>query len=148
MFKEGMLFFLLLLSSSLLGWSQNTAILNGKWSGKLTQVDGGFSDEYDFEIYVIGDDKSYQGRTYVEVPNVLGIMSFTAKLNSKTFYLEEAELLYSRKPEDMSWCFKRMQLRVVKRKGQWYLEGPWQGSSKYGNCQPGWVSLVKEVPKV
>lgn len=148
MFKGGMLFVIISLSTFSFVLSQNAAALNGRWYGTLTQVDGGFSDKYDFEIYIRSEGGNFKGRTYVEVPSVLGVMSFTAKLRAKTFYLEETELLYSRKPEDMSWCFKRMQLRIVKRDGQWYLEGPWQGSSDYGNCQPGWVSLVKEVPKV
>ena len=140
--------FLVLLISYCYGLSQNAPGLNGRWLGKLTQVDGGFSDEYDFELYIITKGDHYTGRTYVEVPDVLGVMSFSGKLRAKTFYLNEEELLFSRKPEDMSWCFKRMQLRLVKHDGQWHLEGPWQGRSKYGNCQPGWVSLVKEVPKV
>jgi hypothetical protein len=143
-----MLPFILLIVCYSYGLSQNVPVLNGRWIGKLTQVEGGFSDEYDFELYITSQGDNYTGRTYVEVPNVLGVMSFNAILRAKILYLDEKELLYSRKPEDMSWCFKRMQLRLVKHNGQWHLEGPWQGSSKYGNCQPGWVSLVKEVPKV
>ena len=142
-----MLLFMLFFSSYY-ALSQNAPSLNGRWLGKLTQVEGGFSDEYDFELYIVSRGNNYTGRTYVEVPNVLGVMSFSGQLRAKTFYLNEEELLYSLKPEEMSWCFKHMQLRLVKHDGQWYLEGPWQGSSKYGSCQPGWLSLAKEVPKV
>lgn len=124
--------------------------LPGRWTGKLSQEDGGFSDEYEFEVYIQSSEitTAYAGRTYVEVPDVLGVMSFSAKQRGKVLYLEEQELLYSRKPPDMSWCFKSMQLRLIKRRGEWYLEGPWQGQSKYGSCLPGWVSLKKEIPKV
>jgi hypothetical protein len=122
---------------------------SGKWLGKLTQEQGGYRQEYDFEIYLIEvNDNSYTGRTYVYAPNVLGILSFKAQEQGAVLYLKEEELLESRKPSDLSWCFKTMQLRKVKRGGDWFLEGPWQGVSDYGICIPGWLSLKYIPPQV
>lgn len=121
----------------------------GQWLGKLTQEQGGYRQEYDFEIYLIAvNDNSYTGRTYVYAPNVLGILSFNAQQQGAVLYLKEEGLLESRKPSDLSWCFKTMQLRRVKREGEWYLEGAWQGVSDYGICIPGWLSLKYIPPQV
>ena len=121
---------------------------NGQWLGKLTQEQGGYRQEYDFELYLIADKDHYTGRSYVYAPSVLGVLSFTGQQRGAVLYLKEEEILISRKPSDLSWCFKTMQLRQVKRGGDWYLEGPWQGTSDYGICIPGWLSLKYIPPQV
>ncbi|WP_367390071.1 hypothetical protein [Lewinella sp. LCG006] len=121
---------------------------SGQWLGKLTQEQGGYRQEYDFELYLTAKNDRYAGRTYVYAPNVLGVLSFTGQQRGAVLYLKEEELLISRKPSDLSWCFKTMQLRQVKRGDDWYLEGPWQGTSEYGICIPGWLSLKYIPPKV
>jgi hypothetical protein len=94
----------------------------GKWLGKLTQEQGGYRQEYDFELYLVANKDNYTGRTYVYAPNVLGVLSFTGQLRGAVLYLKEQELLISRKPSDLSWCFKTM--------------------------QPGWLSLKYIPPQV
>lgn len=120
----------------------------GQWTGELTQEQGGYLDTYRFEIYIREKAGQYEGRTYVRAPGVLGQLSFVGEKRGAILYIVEKELLLSRKPLDLSWCFKTMQLRMVQREGDWYLEGPWQGTSDYGVCIPGWLSLKRTVPKV
>ena len=133
-------------------WSFSTPVedapRSGQWLGKLTQEQGGYRQEYDFELYLIAHNDRYSGRTYVYAPEVLGVLSFSGQQRGTVLYLKEEELLISRKPSDLSWCFKTMQLRMVKRTGDWYLEGPWQGTSDYGVCIPGWLSLKYVPPQV
>ena len=121
---------------------------SGQWLGKLTQEQGGYREDYDFELYLVITNGKITGRTYVYAPNVLGVLSFSGQQRGAVLYLKEEELLVSRKPSDLSWCFKTMQLRAVKREGDWYLEGPWQGTSDYGVCIPGWLSLKFIPPQV
>lgn len=128
--------------------AQPLSSIQGQWVGTLTQEQGGYRDEYRFEIYFQTDaDGLLAGKTYVTAPNVLGVFSFSGKKRGKVYYIAETDLRYSRKPEDLSWCYKTMQLRVVQREGAWYLEGPWQGTSSYGVCIPGWLSLRWIPPK-
>lgn len=123
-------------------YAQLPSSVKGQWIGKLSQEQGGYLEEYTFEIFFQTDqDGLLAGKTYVRAPNVLGVFSFTGKKRGQVLYLSEKELRHSRKPQDLSWCFKTMQLRLVQRNQQWFLEGPWQGNSDYGVCIPGWLSL-------
>lgn len=129
--------------------SQTLPSVHGQWIGTLTQEQGGYRDQYTFEIYFQTDENTQlAGTTYVWAPGVLGVFSFNGSKRGKVYYITENELRYSRKPEDLSWCFKTMQLRLIYRGTDWYLEGPWQGTSGYGTCIPGWLSLKWHPPKV
>ena len=127
--------------------SQSIDSFMGLWSGELTQKEGGYLDRYSFELYLVQSNGNIEGRTYVTAQGVEGVMAVKGQLRGNTIYLEEKELLHSRKPSDLSWCFKTMQLRLVSKAGVWFLEGPWQGSSSYGACLPGWISMRKSIPR-
>ena len=134
------------LSSLTLTYAQKPPSVQGQWIGTLTQDQGGYRSDYTFEIYFqTAEDGQLAGKTYVYAPNVVGVFSFNGTKRGQVYYLIEQELRYSRKPEDLSWCFKAMQLRLVQKEKQWFLEGPWQGSSEYGVCIPGWIS-VRMIP--
>ncbi len=140
-------FFILLFPFQLA--AQNLPTVRGQWIGTLTQEQGGYRDQYTFEIYFQTDaNGQLAGTTYVKAPSVLGVFSFTGSKRGNVYYIIEKDLRYSRKPEDLSWCFKSMQLRLIQRGADWYLEGPWQGTSGYGTCIPGWLSLRWQPPKV
>ena len=128
--------------------AQELSSVEGQWIGTLTQEQGGYRDQYAFEVYFQTDSNGQLvGKTYVWSPGVLGVFSFSGQKRGQVLYLSEKELHYSRKPEDLSWCFKTMQLRVVRRGSDYYLEGPWQGTSDYGICIPGWLSLRWVPPR-
>ena len=130
-------------------YSQAPTTVQGQWIGKLTQDQGGYRSNYTFEIYFQTDDNGQlAGKSYVYAPNVVGIFTFTGTKRGQIYYLEEQDLRFSRKPEDLSWCFKTMQLRLVRKDKQWHLEGAWQGTSDYGVCIPGWISVRWIPPRV
>ncbi|RME93737.1 MAG: hypothetical protein D6772_15600 [Bacteroidetes bacterium] len=119
----------------------------GQWVGQITQNDGGYLPNYSYELFFQVEDGRIYGRSYVRAPGVEGVMQFSVEKRGEVFYIQEEELLQSRKPQDLSWCFKTMQLRLVQRGKRWYLEGPWQGQSEYGECIPGWLVLEPAVPR-
>lgn len=130
-----------------LGLAGQTIPLSGMWQGNLTQNEGGYRSDYDFEVYFKAGTNELSGRTYVRTPGIYGEMSFTGQRFGAVYHLKELELVYSRKPGELAWCYKTMQLRLVKRGNDWYLEGPWQGVSEFGACIPGWIVLKRVVPQ-
>ncbi|MEL6659187.1 MAG: hypothetical protein AAFR36_22195 [Bacteroidota bacterium] len=123
-------------------FSQTPSSVQGQWVGTLTQDQGGYLSDYTFEVFFQTDQNGQlAGKSYVYAPNVVGIFTFTGTKRGQVYYLEEQDIRFSRKPEDLSWCFKTMQLRLVRKDKEWHLEGPWQGTSDYGGCIPGWISL-------
>lgn len=123
--------------------------LEGRWVGQIEQPDDAFLSNYKYELFFqLQEDGQWQGRSYLTAPGVEGIMSFTVTHRGDIYYLEETELVFSRKPKALEWCFKTMQLRMVKRGKHWTLEGPWQGASLYGECPPGWLVLSASTPRV
>jgi hypothetical protein len=144
---RGCLLVLALLTVLLPLWGQSSD-WSGQWVGQLTQQEGGYRSVYDFEVYLVKlAGNTYRGRTYVWTDGVYGEMSFTGQLYGEVLHLQEIEVVYSRKPADLSWCLKSLQLRLVRRQGQWYLEGPWQGASGYGPCIPGFVVVKRQAPQ-
>ncbi|MEM1214415.1 MAG: hypothetical protein AAGJ82_01930 [Bacteroidota bacterium] len=131
-------------------YAQDTLSFAGLWRGELTQIEGGFTDKYHFEIFLEpgATDGTLSGRSYVQALNIEGVMTTAGPIRGKMCYLTEGDVLRSRKPTNMAWCIKTMQLRLTKREGEWWLEGPWQGVSEYGSCPPGMVRLKKIVPRV
>jgi hypothetical protein len=121
--------------------------IEGQWVGQITQNNGGYLPNYSYELFFQIEDGRIHGRSYVRAPGIEGVMRFTVERRGEIFYLEEKELLESRKPKDLSWCFKKMQLRLVQRGDNWYLEGPWQGQSEFGECIPGWLVLEPAKPR-
>ncbi len=151
MLKYGLLLYSMLLAFVLYAQSGYKHIVEGAWCGELTQKSGGFAENYSFEIYInVRESETGQlidGRTYIGAKNAFGEMSFTGQLINNTLFLKEKELLYSDKPSMLSWCYKKIQLKLVKKPDEWFLEGSWEGSSKYGYCLPGRVVLKKIVPQ-
>jgi hypothetical protein len=138
----------LFLLQNTISFTQVLPSVEGQWRGILTQEQGGYLGEYEFEIFFqTDDDGQLAGKTYVRAPNVVGVLTFTGRKRGAVYYISEKELRHSEKPTDLSWCFKTMQLRLVKKEGDWYLEGPWQGTSEYGKCIPGWLSLQYVPPR-
>ena len=121
--------------------------LKGMWTGRLTQNEGGYRTDYAFEVYFQQSGPLLKGRTYVSTSGIYGEMTFTGQKLGSVLHLQEHELTYSRKPVDLAWCFKSIQLQMVQRGNEWYLEGPWQGKSEFGTCIPGWIVLKRVVPR-
>lgn len=123
-------------------------ILNGQWSGIVTQEKDGGSTIYKFEVYIAQDGKKITGRSYVEYEDIYAIMDFEGSIKAgKMVFLEETNIVDYKKTKDVEWCMKKCQLMLKYDGEQLVLEGFWQGSSVIGACIPGKVKLTMEEPR-
>lgn len=131
--------------------AQNVEAFRGAWEGEIIQNSGSYAEMYSFEVYIntkaSENEVQIFGRTYIEVDSAYAIMSFIGKSRDEKLILEEQEILYSDKPELLSWCFKTLKLALIKEDSEWILRGTWDASSKYGVCLPGQVVLKKVKPQ-
>lgn len=121
--------------------------LSGSWTGLLLQNEGGFSDRFElyFDIEQIGI--SLRGTAFVK----LGALEAEMKLSgyqtaSGSWRITETEILRNNKAGlAVAWCMKEYELWVDYQKDALVLTGPWWGSSEYGPCVPGSITLKRRV---
>ncbi len=145
MLKYGFVLYVLLLNS-ILG-AQNHENIKGLWKGRLTQYEGGYQELYDFEIYFNKTDSVIAGYTYLKAKQASGVIRFVGCYRGDTLHLVEKEVVFSQKPEGLSWCFKKLQLTINTIGTRQILKGHWQADSQYGSCIPGEVSVEKVKPR-
>jgi hypothetical protein len=119
----------------------------GKWTGVLTQQEGGYRQQYYCELTVEQKGDQLFGITYVSVEEVSAEMAFTAQEKGKTLIFKENRIVRYTQLENMAWCLKWGDLQVRKKGNLWFLEGKWNGQSVYGPCIPGKVQLQRQVPR-
>lgn len=121
----------------------------GNWKGVITQDDGGYRSEYDFELYLKKEDKLITGRSYVYVDEIYAEMALSGfTLSDEIFHFTESKVVRSRKLPELEWCLKGAALKLYRTSEGWELRGRWQGTSTGGNCIPGEIILKKVVPRV
>ncbi|WP_099149077.1 hypothetical protein [Flavilitoribacter nigricans] len=121
----------------------------GNWKGVITQDDGGYRSEYEFELYLKKEDKLITGRSYVYVDEIYAEMALSGfTLNDQIFHFTESKVVRSRKLPQLEWCLKGAALELKRTGSGWELRGRWQGVSNGGNCIPGEIILKKVVPRV
>ena len=145
MLKYGFVLFILLFWVFL--EAQNQENIKGLWVGKLTQFEGGYQELYDFEIYFSQTDSVITGYSYLKSRGVLGIIKLVGCYRGDVLHLIEKEIVFSKKPEELSWCFKTMQLKVAFKDKKQILKGTWQANSQFGSCIPGEVFIEKVKPR-
>lgn len=140
--------FVCCLTASLYG--QRGQDLSGSWSGILLQNEGGFADQFElyFEVEQIGI--SMQGKAYVKLGELSAEMKVSGyQTPNGSWRLSETKILRNNKAGlQVSWCMKEYDLRVDYRDGELVLTGPWWGSSEYGACVPGSITLKRRLKKV
>lgn len=141
------LFFSFLLAVSQPTFSQEVFL--GNWKGVITQDEGGYRTEYDFELYLKKEDKLITGRSYVYVDEIYAEMALSGfTLSDEIFHFTESKVVRSRKLPELEWCLKGAALKLYRTGNGWELRGRWQGTSAGGNCIPGEIILKKIVPRV
>ena len=124
--------------------------LSGSWSGILLQNEGGFADQFElyFDVEQIG--LSMQGKAYVRLGELMAEMKISGyQTPAGSWRLTETKILRNNKAGlQVSWCMKQYDLRVDYRDGELVLTGPWWGSSEYGACVPGSITLKRRIKKV
>ncbi len=138
--------FIFLLLIPLSAWAQPD--LSGSWKGHLTQGEGGYAPQYEFELYLQQNGRSLAGRSYVSVGRIFAVWELKGEfVNDKQIRIYETRLVDHWKYEGMEWCHKQAQLTLFTEGRQMRLEGPWTGNTGTSDCIPGKISLKKEAPR-
>ena len=126
--------------------AQSEVDLSGVWTGTLFQNEGGIAERFElyFDIEQIGP--AIKGKAYVRLGELYAEMKLSGyRTGSGGWRITETEILRSDKAGmAVSWCMKEYELRVDYREGNWVLNGPWWGSSEYGPCIPGTITLRRK----
>lgn len=122
-------------------------VLNGKWTGVLTQDRGGFVPEYHFEMTLRQKDGQFTGSSYVSVRKIFARWSLQADFKDGVLHFRETELGRHSQLEDLYWCLKEGKLYLKQVNNRWVLYGSWSGNSDLGPCVPGKIRLEKEIPQ-
>lgn len=123
--------------------------LLGNWVGVITQDEGGYRSEYDFELYLKKENKLITGRSYVYVEEIYAEMALSGfAVSEKVFHFTESRVVRSRKLPSLEWCLKGGTLKLERTRDGWELRGRWEGTSAGGSCIPGEIILKKVVPRV
>jgi hypothetical protein len=116
--------------------------LSGLWTGELLQNEGGIADRFGFTMHLRQNGIFMTGTAHVQLGEIWAEMKLSGfQLANGSWQLTETEIIRSQKPDDLSWCMKRYELRVGYTAKGMTLHGPWWGSSKFGPCVPGSVRL-------
>ena len=145
MLRHFLLPFLLLCLCTAVSFGQNE--FTGRWTGYLTQEQGGFRPKYNFELRLEQKGNQVTGTSYASVDNIYAEFALEGTVNGKVLTFKEVRMIKYTRLEEMSWCFKWGDLKLVKHGGVWHLEGNWEGKSPFGPCIPGKVYLGKAVPR-
>lgn len=122
--------------------------ISGSWKGVVTQDEGSYRTEYEFEIYIYQKGNLITGRSYIQVEDLFCEMKIVGSFNDGlTLKMTEVEMVNSTEQEGMSWCFKTIDLLLIKQESIWKLEGRWKGESAEKSCIPGDMLLKKVVPR-
>jgi hypothetical protein len=130
-----------------LSFAQN---LTGKWAGKITQDDGGYSYEYGISLEVKQTGNLVVGTSRVwllEKPKVYAIMKLSGELKNGRFAYTESAITHQEDLGTYYWCFKAARLDLFVDARQMRLEGPWWGTGETPTCPPGKIYLSMATPE-
>ncbi len=122
---------------------------SGSWTGKLTQKEGGYTPEYEFELYLVQKGKKISGRSYVKTGRIHAVMELTGTVvDGNSIRLTETRILENWKYDDMDWCYKEITLRLATDGRRRRLEGYWTGiTGAQAVCIPGEIFLARQIPR-
>ena len=121
--------------------------LTGAWEGYLLQNEGGIGDRFELSMQLRQNGISLQGTAYVSFND--GSMFAELRLSGHqlpngSWKLTEVEILRSKQPERILWCYKHYELVQGYAEGRVVLSGPWWGNTTQGPCIPGSVKIWRK----
>jgi hypothetical protein len=128
----------------------DTASIEGIWIGTLYQDEGGYADKFQFMLEIGPGQFANSGLSRVGIEDIQAAISFEAVKNADASWtFTEIEVINSRQPELVEWCFKgyRLSLKYASN-GDLILSGRWWGKSSGGACVPGYIILRKSNGRV
>ncbi len=127
-------------------WGQG--LLDGSWSGYLTQEEGGYRSRYFFQLTLKQDGVEVKGISFAGVEQIFAEVELEGTFNGAVFRFKETNFIQASVVENLYWCTKEAQLVLSRdEEGAWILSGRWWGDSKAGPCIPGEVYLKKIPPQ-
>ncbi|MEL6142748.1 MAG: hypothetical protein AAFU67_14150, partial [Bacteroidota bacterium] len=120
------------------------------WTGVLTQDQGGYAEEYFFNLQLRKDSDQLVGSARVGVGDIKAEMSLRATQKPDgSWRFEENKILRAQAPEHLEWCLKIYVLKLsYDDKNQLILTGPWWGFSPNNTCVPGKIRLKRPNKRV
>jgi len=119
---------------------------NGLWKGTITQNEGGYRSNYDFELYLHQDSTTIYGRSYVFDGELYAEMELKGEVyNNRYLRFQEVKIVNHTIGENMEWCIKRGQLLLTYKNNHAYISGLWKGRTSFSDCVPGRIELKKEI---
>ncbi|WP_207427768.1 hypothetical protein [Pedobacter sp. SYSU D00535] len=121
--------------------------LKGKWYGKLTQDPGGYSDLYNFDLY-LNQGKKLWGESDAYIDRIVKVkIRLEGKVLGDSVLLAEKLLGIEeeRMPPGYITCIKTLRLKYLHAGSAEYLLGTWDGFDKldYSPCPPGQIVLAR-----
>ena len=119
--------------------------IGGFWVGILKQNAGGYADEFELTLNLEARGGSVDGTAYVALGEIQAEMAITGqRLPNGSWSLWETRIIRSQEPEHLSWCLKGFELSIHwNSDGDLVLTGPWWGSTQWGPCVPGFITLKR-----
>lgn len=123
--------------------------LTGKWAGKITQDDGGYSYEYGISLELTQSGNLVTGVSRVwllERPKIYATMKLTGEIRNGRLTYKETAITHEEDLGTYYWCFKAARLDLFTDPRQLRLEGPWWGTDPTPTCPPGKIYLSMALP--
>jgi hypothetical protein len=122
-------------------------VIEGEWTGKLTQYSGGIAKEYVYEIKLVLKDSVLSGNAILKSGGSFANFEMKGSLKATAVNLEDVRITNEMINVRSAWCIKKMPLKLKFYNGAYLLEGPWSGTSTLKPCTPGMIYLWKATPR-
>ena len=122
-------------------------IIEGEWTGKLTQYSGGIAREYVYDIKLVLKDSILSGKAMLKSGESFANFELRGRLKATAVNLEDVRITNEMIIGRSAWCIKKMPLKLKFFNGAFLLEGPWSGTSTLKPCSPGMIYLWKVTPR-
>ncbi len=121
--------------------------LEGAWYGKVTQIPGGYTNSYNFDLY-LKKNKGIKGVSVATIPGALNArvgIKLVSVGDTIRFPELRSEVFENVMPDTWELCIKKLNLVYIKNGSKEFLVGKWTGKSYEdgSDCPPGEVILSR-----
>lgn len=120
-------------------------VLEGKWTGHLTQQAGGLARKYYYQIEITLHGNEILAKGFIKETNREGHFAIEGSYSGTIVQLKDLRITQQKLPKKAAWCIKTMKLQLILRDGVFCLKGDWSGYVPWGNCNPGTIFLTKDT---
>jgi len=125
----------------------NAQDISGKWYGRITQLPGAYSEQYELELDLKQDRNKIRGESFATIKDTLYIrIGLTGTLDADSIRMQEniQEVRQEVLPYGWLMCVKNIQVGLTRLEDKEYLEGRWSGIGRdLEACLPGRIILAR-----